>query len=113
MPLGLQCTSNVSTSHAKYFFFDMVGKNLEVFMDDFSIFGDSFTDCLHHLELALIRCSETNLVLNWEKCNFMVSRGNVLGHVVSSQGLEVDKAKTDLISHLADPKNVKEIRSFL
>ncbi|CAL8988205.1 unnamed protein product [Prunus brigantina] len=56
---------------------------------------------------------ETNLVLNWEKCHFMVNQGIVLGHVISSKGIEVDKAKIDLIASMPSPTSVKEVRSFL
>jgi len=82
-------------------------------MDDFSIFGSSFEECLHHLTLVLVRCKEKNLVLNWEKCHFMVQQGIVLGQVISRRGIEVDKAKVDLISNLPPPRMVKEVRSFL
>ncbi|GKA46628.1 reverse transcriptase domain-containing protein [Tanacetum coccineum] len=58
-------------------------------------------------------CKDTHLVLNWEKCHFMVKEGIVLGHKVSSVGLEVDKAKIDIISKLPPPTNIKGIRSFL
>ncbi|CAL8988636.1 unnamed protein product [Prunus brigantina] len=85
--------------------FDMVERFMEVFMDDFSVFGSSFDDCLHHLSLVLKRCRETNLILNWEKCHFMVRQGIVLGHVVSSKGIEVDKAKIDIISNLPPPSS--------
>lgn len=54
-------------------------------MDDFSIFGDSFKECLNNLDLVLKRCEETNLVLNWEKCHFMVQGGIVLGHKISKK----------------------------
>ncbi|KAL8155728.1 hypothetical protein AgCh_000943 [Apium graveolens] len=74
-------------------FSNMIGNNVEVFMDDFSVFGTSYDECLHNLGLVLKRCVETNLVLNWEKCHFMVRQGIILGHKVSSKGLEVDKAK--------------------
>jgi hypothetical protein len=86
---------------------------MEIFMDDFSVFGSSFQECLHRLTLVLVRCKEKNLVLNWEKCHFMVKQGIVLGHVISQRGIEVDKAKVDLISNLSPPHTVKEIRSFL
>jgi hypothetical protein len=86
---------------------------LEVFMDDFSIFGDSFEECLHHLNSVLVRCREKDLTLNWEKCHFMVRKGIVLGHIISKKGMEVDKAKVDLISNLPHPKNIRDIRSFL
>ena len=59
------------------------------------------------------RCIETNLVLSWEKNHFMVKEGIVLGHVVSERGIEVDKAKVDLISKLPPLKSIKQIRSFL
>ena len=60
-------------------------------MDDFSVYGDSFDNCLENLTLVLNCCIKTNLVLNWEKCHFMVNQGRVLGHIISSQGIEVDK----------------------
>ena len=66
---------------------------MEVFMDDFSVYGSSFDDCLANLSLVLQRCEETNLVLNWEKCHFMVSERIVLGHLVSNRGIEVDRPK--------------------
>jgi hypothetical protein len=94
-------------------FSDMVEKFMEVFMDDLSIFGDSFDDCFNHLKLVLAKCVEKGLVLNWEKCHFMVTPGIVLGHVVSSKGIEVDKAKVDLILNLPTPKIVRDVRSFL
>ncbi|GJW51742.1 reverse transcriptase domain-containing protein [Tanacetum coccineum] len=61
-------------------FHDMVEKTMEVFMDDFSVFGNSFENCLSHLEKMLQRCEDTNLCLNWEKSHFMVKEGIVLGH---------------------------------
>ena len=66
-----------------------------------------------NLEAILQRCIEKKLVLNWEKCHFMVNQGIVLGHVISSRGIEVDKAKIDIISKLPHPTNVKTIRQFL
>ena len=61
-------------------------------MDDLSIYGISFDDCLSNLDRVMQRCEETNLVLNWEKCHFMVNEGIVLGHKVSERGIEVDQA---------------------
>ena len=70
-------------------FSDMVEKTIEVFMDDFSVLGSSFDDCLENLREVLARCKETNLVLNWEKCHFMVQEGIVLSHRISARGIEV------------------------
>ena len=82
-------------------------------MDDFSIYGDSFDQCLHHLELALQRCKEKNITLNWEKCHFMVRQGIVLGHEIFRKGIEVDKEKVEVIAKLPPPKIIKDITSFL
>ncbi|KAH9716759.1 hypothetical protein KPL71_021571 [Citrus sinensis] len=113
MPFGL-CNAPATFQRCMLnIFSDMVERFLEVFMDDFSVFGDSFDQCLHHLTLVLQRCIEKNLVLNWEKCHFMVKKGIVLGHIISSKGIEVDKAKVDLISNLPPPKTVREVRYFL
>ncbi|GJX99778.1 reverse transcriptase domain-containing protein [Tanacetum coccineum] len=86
---------------------------MEVFMDDFSVFGNSFGTCLSHLDKMLKRCEDTNLCLNWEKSHFMVKEGIVLGHKISKNGIEVDKAKVDVIAKLPHPTTVKGIRSFL
>ena len=94
-------------------FSDMVECFLKVFMDDFSIFGSSFEESIDHLRPVLSQCEEKNLVLNWKKCHFMVTKGIVLGHIISSKGIEVDKAKIDLITNLPNPRTVKDIRSFL
>nr|GEU67500.1 reverse transcriptase domain-containing protein [Tanacetum cinerariifolium] len=88
-------------------------KTMEVFMDDFLVFKNSFQSCLSYLERMLKRCEDTNLCLNWEKSHFMVKEGIVLGHKISKQGIEVDKAKVDFITKLPHPTTVKCIRSFL
>ena len=95
------------------YFSEMIEKIMEIFMDDISIYGDSYVRCLENLRRYLRRCEEKNLILNWEKFHFMVAQGIVLGHVVSKEGIEIDKAKVELISNLPTPNCVKDIRSFL
>ena len=86
---------------------------IENIMDDFSVYGKSFDECLENLDKVLKRCQGTHLVLNWEKCHFMVREGIVLGHRMSERGIEVDRAKIEVIEHLPPPANVKGVRSFL
>nr|GEW44066.1 reverse transcriptase domain-containing protein [Tanacetum cinerariifolium] len=86
---------------------------MEVFMNDFSVFGNSFKTCLSHLEKILKRCEDTNLCLNWEKSHFMIKEGIILGHKISKNGIEVDKAKVDVIAKIPHPTTVKGIHSFL
>ncbi|GJS72565.1 reverse transcriptase domain-containing protein [Tanacetum coccineum] len=113
MPFGLCNAPTTFQRCMTVIFHELIKESMEVFMDDFSIFGNSFDDCLKNLEKMLKRCEETNLVLNWEKCHFMVKEGIVLGHKVSGVGIEVDKAKIEAISKLPYPTNIKAIRSFL
>ena len=94
-------------------FSDMVERIMEIYMDDITVYGGDFEECLTNLEAVLQRCIEKNLVLNWEKCHFMVNQGIMLGHVISNRGTEVDKAKIELISKLLSPTNVKAVRQFL
>ena len=94
-------------------FADLVEDIMEVFKDRFSVFGTSFAYCLHNLNTMLERCQDKNLVLNWEKCHFMVREGIVLGHRVSKEGLEVDKTKIYSIKNIVPTMNLKGVRSFL
>jgi hypothetical protein len=113
MPFGLCNAPATFQRYMMSIFSNMVEKFIEVFMDDFSVFGSNFEECLHHLKNVLKRCEECNLVLNWEKCHFMVQQGIVLDHYISNKGIEVDKANIDIISKLPPPMTTKGVRSFL
>ncbi|CAM8923584.1 unnamed protein product [Rhodiola kirilowii] len=113
MPFGL-CNAPATFQRCMMAIFsDFLERTMEVFMDDFSVYGSSFDTCFSNLADVLSRCVDTNLVLNWEKCHFMVQEGIVLGHMVSHRGIEVDRAKVEVIEKLPPPKDVKGIRSFL
>nr|GEY87846.1 reverse transcriptase domain-containing protein [Tanacetum cinerariifolium] len=68
---------------------------------------------LNNLQPEWKQCEDTKLALNWEKSHFMGKEGIVLGHKISKKGIEVDKAKIEVISKLPHPTTVKGIRSFL
>ena len=113
MPFGL-CNAPATFQRCMLSMFsDMVERIMEVYMDDITVYGGDFEEFLTNLEAILQRCIEKNLVLNWEKCHFIVNKGIVLGHIISSRGIEVDKAKIELISKLPSPTNVKTVRQFL
>nr|GEV12013.1 reverse transcriptase domain-containing protein [Tanacetum cinerariifolium] len=113
MPFGLCNALGTFQRCMMSIFYDMIEKMMEVFMDDFSVFGDSFSSCLTNLDKMLNRCKETSLVLNWEKCHYMCKEGIVLGHKISKSSIEVDRAKVDVIAKLPHPTTVKGVRSFL
>nr|GEX94534.1 reverse transcriptase domain-containing protein [Tanacetum cinerariifolium] len=103
MPFGLCNAPGTFQRCMMAIFYDMI----EIFMDDFSVFGNSFGTCLSHLDKMLKRCEDTNLCLNWKKSHFLVKEGIVLGHKISKNGIEVDKAKVDVIAKLPHPTTVK------
>ncbi|GJR78209.1 reverse transcriptase domain-containing protein [Tanacetum coccineum] len=113
MPFGLCNAPGTFQRCMMAIFHDMIEKTMEVFMDDFSVFGNSFENCLSRVDKMLQRCEDTNLCLNWEKSHFMVKEGIVLGHKISKKGIEVDKAKVNVIAKLPHPTTVKGVRSFL
>ncbi|KAD6455136.1 hypothetical protein E3N88_09842 [Mikania micrantha] len=113
MPFGL-CDAQATFQRCMVAIFqDMIETSMEVFIDVLSMFGSSFDQCLTNLEKMLRRCVETNIMLNWEKCQFMVTEGIVLGHKISHDGIQVDKAKIETISNLPPPTSLKVVRSFL
>nr|GEW67175.1 reverse transcriptase domain-containing protein [Tanacetum cinerariifolium] len=113
MPFGLCNAPRTFQRCIMAIFHDMIEKTMEVFVDDFLVFGDLFSSCLSHLDTTLQRCEDTNLVLNWEKSHFMVKEGIVTGHKIYKNGLEVDRAKVNVIAKLPHPMTVKGVRSFL
>ena len=97
MPFGL-CTAPATFQRCMMAIFsDFCEKICEVFMDDFSIYGSSFDDCLSNLDRVLQRCEDTSLVLNWEKCHFMVNEGITWGIRFLREVLKLIKLKLMLL----------------
>ena len=113
MPFGL-CNAPATFQRCMMSIFSNLAEEvMEIFMDDFTVYGSSFENCLHNLGTVLHRCQDKHLALNWEKCHFMITEGIVLGHMISVVGLEVDQAKVSIIKNLMPLTIVKGIRSFL
>ncbi|GJY57607.1 reverse transcriptase domain-containing protein [Tanacetum coccineum] len=108
MPFGL-CNASTLQRCMMAIFHDMIEETMEVFMDDFSVFEDSFSSCLSYLDKMLKRCEDTNLVLNWEKCHFMIKEGIVLCHKISKSEIEIDRAKVNVIENYVIPQPLKEL----
>ncbi|GKA33445.1 reverse transcriptase domain-containing protein [Tanacetum coccineum] len=113
MPFGLCNASGTFQRCMMAIFHDMIEKTMELFMDDFLVFRNSFKNCLSHVDKMLQRCEDTNLCLNWENSHFMVKEGIVLGHKIYKNRIDVDKAKVDVIAKLPHPTTVKGVQSFL
>lgn len=113
MPFGLCNAPTTFYRCMMTIFHDMVEDFVKIFMDDFSILGETFEICLLNLDKVLARCEKTNLVLNQEKCHFLVKEGIVIGYKASKKGLEMDRAKIKVIEKLPPPISVRGVRSFL
>ncbi|RVW64354.1 hypothetical protein CK203_047023 [Vitis vinifera] len=94
-------------------FSDMVERIMEVFMDNLTVYGKTFDECLLNLKKVMKMCIEKDLVLNWEKCHLMATLGVVLGHIISREGIQIDQAKIMLISKLPSPTTIKEDAEFI
>ena len=113
MPFGL-CNAPATFQRCmNALFSDFIGEFLEIFMDDFSVFGVLFDNCLTNLEQVLKICVQNNIVLSWEKSHFMVQEGIVLCHIISKEGIKVDQAKVEVIKNLPLPQTQKQLRGFL
>jgi hypothetical protein len=86
---------------------------VKIYMDDFTVYGDTFQEVVDNLEKVLIRCQETNLSLSHEKFHMICTEGVVLGHHISSTRIQVDLAKIKVIHDLPVPTTQKDIRNFL
>ncbi|CAN6459064.1 unnamed protein product [Victoria cruziana] len=113
MPFGFYNAPSTFQRCMLFIFSDMIEGTMEVFIDDFLVYGSSFEDYLWKLKKVLIRCEEINLVLLWEKSHFMVREVIILRHIISERGIEVHKSKIETIAKLALPSCVHEVRSFL
>ena len=113
MPFGLCNAPGTFQRCMMSIFSDLAEEVMEIFMDDFTVYGSSFEQCLHNLGTVLQRCKDKNLALNWEKCHFMVTEGIVLGHRIYAARLKVVQAKVSIIRNLMPPTIVKGIKSFL
>ena len=113
IPFGLCNAPGTFKRFMMFIFYDLAEEIMEIFMDDFTVYGSSLEKSLHNFETVLQRCKDKNLALNWEKGHFMVTEEIFLGHMISATGIEVDQVKVSIIINLIPPTTVKGIRSFL
>ena len=86
---------------------------MEIYMYYFTPYGETFDHFLTNLDKVLQRCIEMNLCLINEKCLMLSDQGIVLGHHISSKGVEVDPTKVKIIYDLPSPQKQKDVIIFL
>ena len=113
LPFGLCNAPATFQKEVLAIFVDLIHECLEVYMDDFSVYGNEFDESLHNLEKVWIRCIESNLSLSNERCFMLLIEGIVLGHHISPKGIKVDPTNVKVILKLLNPKSQKDVISFL
>lgn len=94
-------------------FFNLVHDSVEIYMDNFTPYGDDLQEALSNLSKVLQRCGEMNLSLSHEKCLFQINEGIVLGHYLCSKGIQVDSSKIAIIKNVLVPQKQRDVRSLL
>jgi hypothetical protein len=82
---------------------------VEVYMDNFTVYGNTFEEAISNLEKVLIHCQESNLSLSHEKCKMLLTEGILLGHHLSVEGIKVGPAKIEVIVKLSSPKTQNDV----
>jgi hypothetical protein len=113
LPFGLCNTPTTFQRDVSAIFSDLTNYCVEVYMDDFMVYGDDFKHALDNLKKVMVRCKETNLSLSHEKSRMFLTKGIVLGHHISGTRIRVDPTKINIISQIKIPSSQKAIRSFL
>jgi hypothetical protein len=113
LPFGLCNSPATFQMNFLAIFFYLTHDRVEVYMDDFTVYGDDFQQALENLEKVLIRCRETNLSLDHEKYRMMLTEGIFMGHHISDTRIRVDPTKIDIIPQIKILSSHKEVRSFL
>jgi hypothetical protein len=107
LPFGL-CNSPTTFKRAILgIFSDLIHDCVEVYMDEFTVYGNTYQESLDNLNKVLIRCQEMNLSLSHEKCKMLLNEGVVSGHHVSSEGIKVDPTKIEVIVKIPPPNTKK------
>lgn len=113
LPFGLCNAPTTFQWEVLGIFFDLTHDCVEIYMENFTVYGQTLEEALCNLEKVLTICKETNLPLSNEKCYMVQIEGIVLGHHISVESIKVDPAKIEVIVNLAVPKRQKRYKVSL
>nr|KYP74734.1 Transposon Ty3-G Gag-Pol polyprotein [Cajanus cajan] len=113
MPFRLKNAGATYQSAMNLIFHDLIGKFVQVYIDDIIVGSKQKEDHLSHLKLSFERMRKHGLKMNPLKCAFGVTAGEFLGFVIHQKGIEVNRNKTKAIMETKPPSNKKELQSLL
>ena len=113
MPFGLTNAPATFQRLMNHAFGEYLRDFLEVYMHNLCVHSKSRIDHITHLVKVFEKCQTFCICLNPKKCVFMVKQGQILGHIVSKNGISTDLDKINIIADLPSPTNVKEVQAFM
>jgi len=113
MPFGLTNAPATFQREMNRILFPLIGKCVYNFIDDILIYSKTVEEHLQHIQQVLSILKENRLKLNIEKCHFMKTEVNVLGHRLTTKGLKPLDSKIEVIRDWKPPQDIHELRSFL
>lgn len=113
VPFGIQssvagltrCLNNVFTKEIK--------DCTTIYIDDLIVASEDFESHMKHVNLVLDALATVEMTINFDKCQFLRFEVDFLGHIISAEGVRVDKAKLQPILDYPRPYNVRQLRRFL
>lgn len=113
MPFGLINSAPAFQRIMTFVLSGLIGKICFVYIDDIVVYGDTLDSHNRNLDVVLDRLSQNKLKVKVSKCHFLKQEINYLGYVISNEGVKMDKSKVNAIMSMQEPKNPKQLKSFL
>jgi hypothetical protein len=113
MPFDLSNAGATFQRAMQIAFDDLIGKIIQVYLDDLIVYSKNRLDHFGHLRKVLMRCRKFGISLNPSKSIFGVTKGKLLGHVVSNSGISIDPERIAAILNLPAPTSKKEVQAFI
>ena len=112
MPFGLLNAGATFQRAMDFSFKELIGKIIEIYQDDLTIFSKEISNHISHLRQVFTRCRKYGISLNPAKSIFGVDEGKLLGHIISKDGVKVDPERVEAINKVPLPHNLKSVHSF-
>jgi hypothetical protein len=113
IPFVLSNASATFQRAMQIYFDDLIGKIIQIYLDDLTVYSKIRSDHFGHLRKVLMQCRKFGISLYPSKSIFSDTKGNLLGHFVSDSGISIDLERIVAILNLPAPTSKKEVQDFM
>lgn len=114
VPFGLCNSPAVFQKFINAVFKDLIAEKVVLtYMDDLIVPSNDFSQGIKRIELVLQIAAAYGLLINWEKCRFLQTRIEYLGHIVEGGSIQPSEYKSKAVTKFSEPRSVKDLQSFL